>query len=92
MRSTWQRELESVRAEVAHKRALAGAQLRSREEDEQVAALEFHARQRMWALEQDATRAAVASKVGVCVFESGPAWGAGGRGRKRGPACRGAAL
>lgn len=36
VRATWQRELESVRAEVAHKRALAAQQVRSREEDEQI--------------------------------------------------------
>lgn len=36
VRATWHRELEAVRAEVAHKRALAAQQVHSREEDEQI--------------------------------------------------------
>eukprot|EP00198_Chlamydomonas_reinhardtii_P012485 XP_001701822.1 centriole proteome protein [Chlamydomonas reinhardtii] len=63
VRATWQRELESVRAEVAHKRALAAQQVRSREEDEQIKKLEFHAQQRMWELEEDTRRAALAAAV-----------------------------
>ncbi|KAG2425932.1 hypothetical protein HXX76_013306 [Chlamydomonas incerta] len=63
VRATWQRELESVRAEVAHKRALAAQHVRSREEDEQIKKLEFHAQQRMWELEEDVRRAALAAAV-----------------------------
>ncbi|KAG2434986.1 hypothetical protein HYH02_011985 [Chlamydomonas schloesseri] len=63
VRATWQRELESVRAEVAHKRALAAQTVRSREEDEQIKKLEFHAQQRMWELEEDVRRAALAAAV-----------------------------
>ncbi|KXZ54196.1 hypothetical protein GPECTOR_5g290 [Gonium pectorale] len=63
IRATWQRELEAARAEIAHKRALAAQQIRSREEDEQIKTLEFHAQQRMRDMEEDVRRTAVASAV-----------------------------
>ncbi|EFJ44153.1 hypothetical protein VOLCADRAFT_95633 [Volvox carteri f. nagariensis] len=63
VRATWQRELEFARAEMAHKRALAAQQVRSRQEDEQIKALEFHAQQRMREMEDDVRRTAVASAV-----------------------------
>ncbi|GIL59135.1 hypothetical protein Vafri_14052 [Volvox africanus] len=63
VRATWHRELEFARAETAHKRAMAAQQLRSRQEDEQIKALEFHAQQRMREMEDDVRRTAVASAV-----------------------------
>ncbi|GIL69946.1 hypothetical protein Vretifemale_789, partial [Volvox reticuliferus] len=63
VRATWHRELEFARAEMAHKRAMAAQQLRSRQEDEQIKDLEFHAQQRMREMEDDVRRTAVASAV-----------------------------
>ncbi|GLI62440.1 hypothetical protein VaNZ11_005061, partial [Volvox africanus] len=63
VRATWHRELEFARAETAHKRAMAAQQLRSRQENEQIKALEFHAQQRMREMEDDVRRTAVASAI-----------------------------
>jgi hypothetical protein len=50
--------LQTLQTEVDQKRRLLSYQLRSRQEEEQVRALEFQAQQRLQALQHDITKAA----------------------------------
>eukprot|EP00798_Chlamydomonas_sp_ICE-L_P022282 gene22282-29358_t len=63
MRQEWHAELASLKTDVQHKKEMMAMQLQAKEEDEGIKALEFHARQRMWALEQENIKSAAQAKL-----------------------------
>ncbi|GBF94025.1 hypothetical protein Rsub_07293 [Raphidocelis subcapitata] len=63
MRSQWQSQLAALRDDLTHRRRLMAHALGSAQEEEELKVLEFQAQQRLWALQQDAQRAAAASSL-----------------------------
>ena len=56
-------EVERLQSELEHKQALRTAELRSRGDEERIQAMEFEARQRMFAIEQASIRQAATAKL-----------------------------
>jgi hypothetical protein len=56
-------EVERLQSELEHKQALRTAELYSRGEEERIQAMEFEARQRMFAIEQASIRQAATAKL-----------------------------
>eukprot|EP00879_Flechtneria_rotunda_P024784 GHRR01026296.1.p1 GENE.GHRR01026296.1~~GHRR01026296.1.p1 ORF type:complete len:543 (+),score=250.86 GHRR01026296.1:796-2424(+) len=63
LRAEWSAELAALKADVEHRRRLTAAALKSRQEEEDIKALEFQTQQRLWALQQEELAAAGTSAL-----------------------------
>ena len=63
MKGQWQAELAGLKSETDRRRRLASYALKSRQEEEDIKALEFQSQQKLWALEQEQLAAAAKSNL-----------------------------